>query len=301
MTDNLPAGIAGAVDLSSLGQPPATSGAASQSQVVIEVTEAEFQQVVELSARVPVILDLGSPRQPQSAEFSAVLAEAVEGYTGRLVLARIDIEQAPQLQQALQVQAVPTVVALIGGRPAPLFAGAQQREQLTEIFDQVLQIAQQQGVAGSVPVDGGDAAANEEEKPLPPLHQEAFDALQTGDLDAAAAAYEKALKEQPSDADASAGLAQGRLMQRLQGATMDEIRSQAAATPEDLDKQMLVADLDVSGGHIDDAFGRLLDLFPTAGERKDQVRTRLLELFEVVGQDDPRVNAARKRLMLLLY
>lgn len=301
MTDNLPAGIAGAVDLSGLGKPETPQGSAPVSSVVIDVTEAEFQQVVELSARVPVILDLGSPRDPQSADFSALLADLVGSYAGKLVLARIDIEQAPQLQQAFQVQAVPSVIALIGGRPAPLFAGVQAREQVKDVLDQVLQIAQQQGVAGSVPVGESPASDDEQEKPLPPLHQEAFDALQSGDLDTAAAAYEKAIQEQPSDADASAGLAQVRLMQRLQGKTMDEIRASAAAEPGSIEKQMLVADLDISGGHIDDAFGRLLDLFPTAGDEKDAVRTRLLELFEIVGQDDPRVNAARRRLMLLLY
>ena len=84
--------------------------------------------------------------------------------------------------------------------------------------------------------------------------------------------------------------------------TLDEIRNRAASEPDEVDAQLDVADLDLSGGHIDDAFGRLLDLFPkldAAG--RNTVRERLLELFQVVGVDDPRVSAARQRLAMLLY
>jgi putative thioredoxin len=63
-----------------------------------------------------------------------------------------------------------------------------------------------------------------------------------------------------------------------------------------------VADLDLSGGHLDDAFDRLLTLFPTLDAAgKDAVRTRLLEYFEIAGVDDPRVTRARARLAALLY
>lgn len=300
MTD-LPAGIAGAVDLSGLGKPETgATPEGAQSQLVVNVTEAEFQQIVELSSRVPVIVELWSAGDAQGAALAADLQQLIDSFGGQLVLARVDVGSNPQLAQAFQAQATPTVFALMGGRPAPLFTGAQPKEQIKALLDQVLQIAAQEGITGRIPVDGA-AGQSEQPEELPPLHQEAFDALQAGDLAGAEAAYKKALAEKPSDADASAGLAQVGLLQRLQGKSLDDIRAEAAAAPDDLEKQLLVADLDLSGGHVDDAFGRLLDLFPAAGDQQDRVRTRLLELFEVVGQDDPRVNAARRRLMLLLY
>lgn len=304
MSEQLPSGIAGAVDLSGLGKPKPEQGASgTRSKLVIDATEADFQQVVELSTRVPVIVDLWSARAVQSQQLSPVLEELVESYAGQLVLAKVDADSNPQLQQAFQAQSVPTVVALIGGRPAPLFAGDQPKEQIKAVFDQVLQIAAQEGITGRLPTDDAHVEQSEEEteKPLPPLHQKAYDALQAGDFDAAGQAYDKALQVNPGDFDASAGRAQVRLLQRLQGKSLDDIRAEGAAAPDDLEKQMLVADLDLSGGHVDDAFGRLLDLFPGAGDQKDAVRSRLLELFEIVGNDDARVNAARRRLTLLLY
>jgi putative thioredoxin len=150
--------------------------------------------------------------------------------------------------------------------------------------------------------EAGDAQAEPVEEPLPPLHQEAYDAIARGDFEAAASAYRTAIAQDPRDSLAVAGLAQANLLGRLQGKTLDEIRNTAASTPDDLDAQLDVADLDLSGGHVEDAFDRLLTLFPKLDvDGKKRVRERLVEYFEVVGTEDPRVAAARRRLTNLLY
>src|SRR5690606_2407079 len=111
--------------------------------------------------------------------------------------------------------------------------------------------------------------------PLPPLHQEAYDAIERGDFAAAITAYQTAIAQDPKDQLAVAGLAQVSLLHRLSGRTAAEIRSAAGDAPADLDRQLDVADLDVSGGHLDDAFSRLLDLFTGLDQPgRDRVRTR---------------------------
>lgn len=304
--------LRGAVDLSGLvrrantptpapGSPPA-AGAPAPSGVVVEVTEATFPQIVELSTRVPVIVELYAPG------LAPALGAIVESYRGRLVLATVDAQANPGIAEAFQVREVPAAAGVIGGRPVPLFVGTPADEQVRQVFDQLLQVAQQNGVTGSIDPNGapgeGDEAANSEpvEEPLPPLHQEAYDAISTGDYAAAVAAYRKAIAQNPRDALAVAGLAQASLLQRLDGAVADDLRSAAAAAPGSVAAQLAVADLDVSGGHLDDAFDRLLELFPALdGEGREAVRERLLEYFEIAGADDPRVAAARRRLTLLLY
>ena len=85
------------------------------------------------------------------------------------------------------------------------------------------------------------------------------------------------------------------LLQRLDGVVADDVRAAAADKPGDVDAQLAVADLDVSGGHLDDAFARLLELFPSLdADGKNAVRTRLLEYFEIAGPEDPRVLDARR-------
>ncbi|WP_430645402.1 co-chaperone YbbN [Agromyces sp. GXS1127] len=309
-----PASLRGAVDLSSLvhrDERRATDAAApavgGTGGYVAAVDDQTFGQVLELSRTVPVVLALWASWSEQSTQLVASLERLVDAREGRIVLAPADADRSPQLVQALQAQAIPTVVALVAGQPVPLFQGVQPDDVIEQVFDQLLEVAERNGVTGRVPgaegaEDGEGVAGEPVEEPLPPLHQEAFDAISRGDYDAAASAYRTAIAQDPRDDLAVAGLAQANLLGRLQGKTLDEIRNRAATAPSDLDAQLDVADLDLSGGHVDDAFSRLLELFPALDAAgKNRVRERLLELFQVAGVEDPRVAAARRRLAMLLY
>jgi putative thioredoxin len=292
------ASLRGAVDLSSLVNPaPArTAPTGGASSLVVEATDATFSSILEMSNSVPVLVEFFG--QGVAPALEALVTE----YGGRMVLATVDGTKNPQLVQAFQVTEVPTVAAVIAGRPLQLFVGMPALEEVRGVLDQVLEVAAQQNVTGTVPVAADAADAEPVEEPLPPHHQEAYDAIAAGDYATAIAEYQLAIAQNPRDALAVAGLAQVSLLSRLDGTTADAIRTAAAAGPSDVAAQLAVADLDISGGHADDAFGRLLDLFPTLdADGKNAVRTRLLEFFEVVGADDPRVVAARRRLTGLLY
>lgn len=317
--------LRGAVDLSSLvkkpgapsGSPassaaPAGSAAPAHGQVVeipvphliLDVTDATFNAVLDLSSQVPVIVDIWAEWCGPCKQLSPVLDKLILEYAGRLVLVKVDADTNPQLVQAFQAQSIPTVAAVIAGRPVPLFTGAVPEADVRQVFEQVLALAAQNDVTGiAVPLEGADNPEVEPELPaLPPLHQEAFDAAERADYPAAIAAYTKALAQNPADADAKAGLAQVSLLARLQGKTLSAVRDRAAGNPSDVEAQLDVADLDLSGGHVDDAFDRLLTLYPSLDtEGKNAVRERVLELFEVVGHDSPSVSIARKRLTSLLY
>lgn len=303
----------GAVDLSSLknradtppASAPAANGAAEGAaapSLVMDVTDQMFPQVLELSKQVPVVVDLWAEWCEPCKQLSPALEKVVQELGGRVVLAKVDVDANPQIAQGFRAQSIPMVVALVAGQPVPLFNGAVPEEQVREVFAQLLQLAAQHGVTGSVDVGQDDAEPQTEEPAVPPLHQEAYDAIERGDFAAATAAYEKALAENPRDADARAGLAQVRLLDRVQGLDLQQARADAAGAPTDIDAQLRVADLDVAGGHVDDAFQRLLDLFAALpGDDRGAVRERLLELFGIVGDDDPRVLRARGRLSSLLF
>ncbi|MFT2816011.1 tetratricopeptide repeat protein [Leifsonia sp. A12D58] len=324
MTNMTPPGanLRGAVDLSSLvnrqpvpgapagapGAAPGATGPVPVPSLILDGTDANFGELLDLSMTVPVIVDLWAEWCEPCKQLTPVLEKLVTEYGGRFVLAKVDVDVNPQLTQAFQAQSIPTVAAVIGGQPVQLFAGALPEDQVREVFERVLELAAQHGVTGTATApdadDAVDAVADEApaEVELPPHHREAYDAIERGDYPAAIAEYKMALAKDPRDTMAVAGLAQVNLLHRLQGKTLDEIRSGAAAAPDDLDAQLLVADLDLSGGHVEDAFDRLLTLFPkqdAAG--KNRIRERMLELFEVVGLDDPRVPPARARLTALLY
>jgi putative thioredoxin len=307
-----PAALRGAVDLSTLRNRPASPapGAAPAPQtgvpgLVVDVTDETFGQVLELSRTVPVVVDLWAEWCGPCKQLSPILEKVVSELAGRVVLAKVDVDANPQLAQSFRAQSIPMVVALIAGQPVPMFTGAVPEEQVRQVFDQLLQVAAQNGVTGSVAVEAGDGAAvpaEPQEPELPPLHAEAFAAIERGDYTAAIAAYQKALAENPRDEDARAGLGQVRLLDRVQGLDLQQARSAAADAPHDVQAQFAVADLDLAGGHVEDSFSRLLDLFaalPPA--ERTPVRERLVELFGLIGDTDPRVVSARNRLSSLLF
>lgn len=280
------------------------AGAVPVPSLVLEGTDANFAQVLELSREVPIVVDLWAEWCEPCKTLSPALERVIESYGGKLLLVTVDVDANAQLAQAFGAESLPTVAAVLGGRPVSLFVGALPEEQVREVFDQLLVLAAQNGITGSVSVDGAPAeqAAAPAEEPLPPHHAEAYEAIERGDYEGAIREYKTAIAQNPNDSLAVAGLAQVSLIARLAGKTLDSVRSAAAASPDDLDAQLDVADVDVSGGHVDDAFDRLLTLFPRLdASGKNAVRTRLLDYFEIVGAEDPRVAPARRRLTNLLY
>jgi len=296
----------GAFDLSSLAKPrPAAGGAAPAPEgavYVIDVNEAEFQQVVESSMRHLVVLSVWSPRSPQSVEFNEVLAQATSAYGGALQLAKVDADANPGIAQALQVQAVPFVVGLVQGRPVPLFQGTVDGAEVKRFFDELVRLAQQNGLTGRAQPSGGTAQAAPEEPEDDPRFAAADEAYARGDFDAAIAEYEALLAQSPADSEVAERLAATKLYARVSGADLQAARQAAADRPDDIDAQILVADLDVTGGHVEDAFLRLIDLVKrTAEDDRERVRQHLLELFSVVGVTDPRVAQARRTLAAALF
>lgn len=307
MTDISPAALRGAVDLSSLRNRPDPSAPSAPAprvgDVVVDATDETFGQILEISRTVPVVIDLWAEWCGPCKQLSPIIEKVTRELGGRVLLAKVDVDANPQLAQSFRAQSIPMVVALIAGQPVPMFTGAVPEEQVREVFAQLLQLAAQNGVTGSLPVgDTGAADEAPEEPPLPPLHAEAFAAIEIGDYAAAVTAYEKALAENPRDEDARAGLGQVRLLDRTQGLDLQTARAAAADGPLDVQAQFDVADLDLAGGHVDDAFGRLLDLFEKLpADQRTPVRERLVELFGLIGAGDPRVLAARNRLTSLLF
>jgi putative thioredoxin len=262
---------------------------------VRDVDDSNIGELVELSKRVPVVLEVyGGDLTPQ-------LGPLIESYQGAFVLGTVRGENAPELVQALGIQGIPTVVALVGGQPVPLFQGIPPEAEIRAVLDQVLALAAKGGVTGKVTPPTDDAGEPAEE-PLPPLHQEAYDALGRNDIAGAKAAFGKAIAQNPADSDAEAGLAQVELLERVTNLDANLARENAAAKPEDVTAALAVADLDISGGHVEDACNRLLALYSAvAPEEKDIIRGRLLSYFILAGATTDAVKQARNRLSSLMF
>ncbi len=301
----------GAVDLSALKRPatpaaPPRSGqpATGAGSYSVDLDEQNIQGHLEASMTAPVVLVVYSRTQaPASAQMAADLDLLADEFDGRFLVGKVDVDASPQLAQMLQVPSVPLVALVVQGRMMPLLQDAPPIDDLRALLSQVLEQMATQGVTGRhQPLASAPAADSADEEYVDPRYAPAQDALAAGDIDGAVGEYQRLVDANPADVEAAGGLAMARLLQRTQDVDVPAARAAAAADQDDLAAQTLVADLDMLGGHVDDAFARLIDLVRrTAGAERDQVRTHLLGLFAAVGNDDPRVLKGRQMLASALF
>lgn len=298
--------MAGAVDLAAVKArsdaaaraaeaPPPSAGSS-----VVDVTEASFQaEVLDRSFQVPVLIDMWADWCQPCKQLSPVLEKLAAEGNGSWVLAKIDTDANPRISQALQVQSIPAVFAVIGGQLLQGFQGALPEAQVREFVAAVLDAAKEAGLSG-VPGNVPSAEAQVAEEPDDPRFSAAEQALDAGDYEAAIAQYQAIVDAEPGNADAVMALRQVRLMQRVE--ELDpSVFARAQAAPEDVSLQLAAADLDLGSGDPE-ALRRLLDLLPrVSGDERDLVRERLVEYFDLLGSDDARVGPARREMARALF
>ncbi|MFF8613187.1 tetratricopeptide repeat protein [Streptomyces sp. NPDC015350] len=284
-------------------------GAVSPSALVIDVDEAGFESdVLQRSAEVPVVIDFWAEWCEPCKQLGPLLERLAREYNGRFVLAKIDVDANQMLMQQFGIQGIPAVFAVVAGQALPLFQGVAPEAQIRQTLDQLIQVGEERfGLTGIVvdqdaAEDADRAPAEAPAGPYDALLETAARALDANDFAGAVQAYRDVLSDDPANTEAKLGLAQAELLSRVKDMDAQQVRKDAAEGPADVAAQLAAADLDLVGGHVEDAFGRLVETVRrTFGDDRDAARVRLLELFEVIGPDDPRVVAARTALARVLF
>jgi len=300
--------MAGAVDLAAVkarseaaaraaAAPPPAAG-----DFIIDVDEASFQaQVLDRSFQVPVLLDLWADWCQPCKQLTPILEKIATEHAGAWVLAKIDTEANQRIAQMLQVQSIPTTFAVIGGQLVPGFTGALPEPQVREFIAALLDAGAQAGLTGAP--DSASSAADPEEaaEPHDPRFTAAEDAIENGDFESAAAAYQAILDREPANSDAQLALKQVALLKRLSSLPADALE-RAAVASDDVEAQLAAADAEFGANNVDAALSRLIGLVRRIrGDERTPVRDRLVEYFDLLGPDDPRVGPARRDLANALF
>jgi len=280
----------GAIDLGALAQ-----ARKAQSVATDAVANAPAGVVVDVS-------ELWAEWCGPCKQLSPLLEKLAAEYKGRFVLAKIDVDANPRLSQMFQVQSIPAVFAVIGESAGPLFQGAIPEAELRQVIEEVLRIAAEQGVSGTINAEvQEDAAPVIQEEQINPRLEAAFNAIEKGDFVAANNSYKEMLNQNPADQVAQAGLAQVGLLERASKLNPNDVL-QKASDRKDFASQMDLADLELMKGNPGAGFAVLINAIKiSSGEDRDKLRARLLELFIVVGDSDPEVIKARRDLASALF
>jgi putative thioredoxin len=260
--------------------------------LVIQVDSNSIRDYLAISDSLPVLVLFVQENDPASQSILGTVKSLTEKTAGKILTLVVDAIKSPELVQAFELKQVPTLIGLLKGQPAPLFSGDQPAEQVQSIINRVLEVGKENGLTGTVAV----------EEPQPELsltHQQAFAAIEENNYPLAKTLYEKALVENPNDQLAEAGLAQIKLLIRLEG---KDLASLASSTGTAEDEVLDRVDALIATGAEATGFEQLLGLFEkTAKDQREPIRLRFVELFLVVGNEDPAVIQARKNLSLLLF
>jgi putative thioredoxin len=302
MAEDLNSRLRGAMDLSSLNKNQATVPESKPvslelPSLIAEITEANLRAYLEISTRVPLVIDFYSQQEDSIAlsnKLSVLAAEA----NGAFLLGKIDIEVHKRVAEAFSVQQPATVIAVLKGQPFPLFNGNVELDQITSIINKLLEVAAGNGVTERIAVNESAQPISTAPK-LPKHHLDAAEALNAGENHKALEMYQQILRESPADTIAAAGLAQTELLLRVEGLDFEKVLDNS---PKTFDELMIFADALIAIGDFAVGFDALLSNFADVSkEEQQQIKARLLKYFEIVGKTEPTVVAARARLTSMLF
>ena len=284
------ANFGNAFDLSTLKKPTGEVVTPTHGKAVTQ--ENLVSDFVAKSKESVVILLAWSARSAQAKEILETLGKLEIADKNAWLLGVVDVDAQPQVAQALQIKSVPVAIAIIGEQLLPLFESVPPADQVRLVINKLLELAAQKGV-GSAP-DGPT------EIPMEAEEREAYAAMEKGDYKAAKISYEAWLKRKPNEQVAVVGLAQVNLMLRIDG--LDPVLTLKNAKADDVNSQMMCADIEIATGNYEAAFERLLTAVKSmSGDDRDKVKAHLITLFNLVDPTDPRLVKARGQLASALF
>jgi len=281
-------------------------------------SESFNKDVVQASSEHLVIVDLWAPWCGPCKQLGPTLEKVVNSAGGAVTMVKIDIDQNPQIAQALRVQSIPAVFAFKNGQPVDGFMGAVPESQIKEFIEKNMD-----GSIGPSPVEEAMATglkaleADNIEVALTAFAElleidpENVDAkahlariyIKLGETDAAQALLEEVQEEHKDNANVSAAVAALSLaLNAADDGELAPLMQQVEANPDDLDTRFELAKGLIGNEKYEEGGAQLIEIIKREREwNENAAREELLKMFEVLGQMHDLTKDFRRQLSSVLF
>ena len=286
-------------------------------QSIIDINQDQFiEEVVEKSKTTPVIVDFWAPWCGPCKQLTPILENLVNKKNGKVILAKVNVDENQGIAGQLNVQSIPTVYGFVDGKPIDAFQGAQPESKIEEMINKLI-----------------DATPGNE---VPKLLEEADNLFKDHKFEEAQKIYESIVGMDPGNPKVIGGLLRclvqlkkyddakemieslddetlkneeiskiNKLLTNLgkdDGGDIQELKLSVTNDPDNKQKRFVLAERYLSSNETELGFNELLTIFEKDPKWNDEAaKKKLLEYFDLLGFNDPNVLHARKKLSSLMF